>query len=512
MSLNVQEKLSKVLPSRKIYAIFNDDSEDSKDNCIYCKIDDAFKNTYDGLEVFCKKFEKSLKHIFDLNVNTAAGSTNGPAEKDTPEEIDNFKDNCLFLKYWVFHEINKMKNKWMNLNIIPVIDKLNYIQYHLNASRKINVCYNNYNEYINYSEEEKVLYEYFKDFDAIKNYINSVNNKDHFLDYINKIKKFTRKKDEEHCCHINYPLCYSYFQCHPKYDPDNLLHLLNSKVEKPTPIESGKIGSNNDTGKTTKPGKKEYRTTIHNVKCLINYGARNEGYAFVSCYNIGKGYPNVEHIFTPTEEEIKKASEETQNHNNVSKDKEQKGSQILYNDDLKSQSEASNTGGTVVKTTSPKIGIPESLRGYTFLGEYVRRNAGEKYGKYQLGRSVAQLFSGIGNTHNRGNTEVNVNCSNSRIEKGNLKCINLEDENEKYKYENEIIKRSNSSSEDVNTGVFNEESQYNLLDTEYFRIASVATLFLGFIFVFFLYFKVYTNYISKYKHALFSKNYICNEL
>ncbi|KMZ79012.1 hypothetical protein PVIIG_00404 [Plasmodium vivax India VII] len=474
------EGVLKELPSSKIYAKFNDVTGVKDYTCIHCEIDNEFKNKYDGLEEFCKKFEKSLKLIskpkvtIEAGSGTAAGSgaasesgaaavsatmsgkVNKPAGKDKTEEIGNFKDNCLFLKYWVFDEISKMNNDDLtNLNIIPVIDKLNYIQYHLNKKSEINICHNNYYEYINYSKEEKMLYEYFKDFDAIEKYINSVNNEESkFITYINNIKGiYKKKKDKEHCCDKNYDLCYSYFQCHPKYDPSNLLLLLD-KVKKLTQKASDESGQTSDTEQNANPLTTKYRTTIHNVKCLINYGARNDGYAFLSCYNIGKGYPNVEHIFTPTEEEKKKASEELGKDPKVSEDNEQARSELLAQDDSKLQSAASDKGGRVAKSTTPKIGIPESLKGYTFLGEYVRREAKENYGKYQLGRRIAQLFSGIGNTNNAGNTEIKVNCSNSRIEEGKLICVNLQDEDEKYVYENGIITGSNSSSAAASSGIY----------------------------------------------------------
>ncbi|CAI7722529.1 PIR protein [Plasmodium vivax] len=491
------EGVLKELPSSKIYAKFNNDTGVKDYTCIHYKICEEIKNNYDGLENFCKKFEKSLNDISKPKVTTAAGSANeeggthGPAGKDKPEEIGNFKDNCLLLKYWVFDEINKMKNnKGTNVNIIPVIDKLDHIQYYLNKKNNKNVCHNNYYEYTNYSKEEKMLYEYFKDFDAIKNYINSVKKEEKtFREYINKIIEiYKKKKDENHCCHKNYDLCYSYFQCDPKYDPSNLLLLLD-KVKKLTQKASDESGQTSDTEQNANPLTTKYRTTIHNVKCLINYGARNDGYAFLSCYNIGKGYPNVEHIFTPTEEEKKKASEELGKDPKVSEDNEQARSELLAQDDSKLQSAASDKGGRVAKSTTPKIGIPESLKGYTFLGEYVRREAKENYGKYQLGRRIAQLFSGIGNTNNAGNTEIKVNCSNSRIKEGKVICVNLEDKEEKYVYENGIITGSNSSSAAASSGMFNQEFQSNLLDTDYFRIGSVPTLLLGFSFVFFLYFK-----------------------
>ncbi|KMZ87217.1 hypothetical protein PVBG_04002 [Plasmodium vivax Brazil I] len=461
------EGVLKELPSSKIYAKFNNDTGVQNYTCSHCETCSALKSNYDGLEDFCKKFEKSLKHISKLKVTieagsgtaagsaTVAGTSNEPEGKNKPEEIGNFKDNCLFLKYWVFDE---MKNgKWKNLNIIPVIDKLNYIQYHLNKNHSINVCHNNYYEYKNYSEEEKVLYDYFKDFDAIEKHINSVKKEEKtFCEYINKIIEiYKKKKDENHCCHKNYDLCYSYFQCDPKYDPSNLLLMLDNKVKKLTQEASSEGESSSGTEPKTNPFNTKYRTTIHNVKCLINYGARNDGYAFLSCYNIGKGYQNVEHIFTPTEEEEKKmASEDAGKDIEVSEDKEQTGSELLTTDVSKSQSAASDKGGRVAKSTTPKIGIPESLKGYTFLGEYVRREAKENYGKYQLGRRIAQLFSGIGNTNNAGNTEIKVNCSNSRIKEGKLICVNLQDGKEEYVYEKGIITGSNSSSAAASSGIY----------------------------------------------------------
>ncbi|KMZ91854.1 hypothetical protein PVMG_00727 [Plasmodium vivax Mauritania I] len=281
------EGVLKELPSSKIYAKFNNDTGVQNYTCSHCETCSALKSNYDGLEDFCKKFEKSLNDISKPKVTTAAGSANeeggthGPAGKDKPEEIGNFKDNCLLLKYWVFDEINKMKNnKGTNVNIIPVIDKLDHIQYYLNKKNNKNVCHNNYYEYTNYSKEEKMLYEYFKDFDAIKNYINSVNNEEiKILSYINYIKAiYKKKKDEDHCCDKNYDLCYSYFQCDPKYDPDNLLPMSKDKVEKHTEKALDESVPSGDKQQNTNPLKKEYRTTIHNKKkkkCLLKMLEKN---------------------------------------------------------------------------------------------------------------------------------------------------------------------------------------------------------------------------------------------
>ncbi|EUD63819.1 hypothetical protein C922_05800 [Plasmodium inui San Antonio 1] len=80
-----------------------------------------------------------------------------------------------------------MKNsKGRNLNIIGLIDELDYILCHLSKNCEGDVCHNN--------------------FDVVKNYINSGNNKENrVLDFMNSMKKiFREENNEDYCCDRKY--------------------------------------------------------------------------------------------------------------------------------------------------------------------------------------------------------------------------------------------------------------------------------------------------------------------
>ncbi|GAW84450.1 variable surface protein [Plasmodium gonderi] len=100
------------------------------------------------------------------------------------------------------------------------------------ALTKYNPCFFNYNCRFNECREMKHIYEYFKNYDEIKNKIicNNMNNNKYmpYLKYISLLHK--NHKDE--CCSWGAELCPSYFlYCDESYDPQKLLSALESRNE-----------------------------------------------------------------------------------------------------------------------------------------------------------------------------------------------------------------------------------------------------------------------------------------
>ncbi|GAB65365.1 VIR-like CYIR protein [Plasmodium cynomolgi strain B] len=169
-------------------------------------------------------------------------------------------DYCILLKYWVYDQIKKFnKNGKKDIDVFVLTEKLRKLQYTIRNEESVNFeCYDDYSDYFSNWEEEKALYEYFVNFKEIIDSSKPDNTGENkYIPYIQYIVKLYKKKTtEEGCCNTkcHHP-CDHYFNCDPEYDPENL---------------------------------------------LLKLKAKEKGYALVSCYNIGKKYPNVENIFRPT--------------------------------------------------------------------------------------------------------------------------------------------------------------------------------------------------------------------
>ncbi|KMZ91865.1 hypothetical protein PVMG_00738 [Plasmodium vivax Mauritania I] len=92
-----------------------------------------------------------------------------------------------------------------------------------------NPCFFNYNCKFSECREMKHLYEYFKDYETIKNKINCDQRKnDEYFKYLKYISSiYNKHKDEEGCCSWGTKMCPYYFlQCNEAYDPRKLIRAL----------------------------------------------------------------------------------------------------------------------------------------------------------------------------------------------------------------------------------------------------------------------------------------------
>ncbi|GAB69915.1 hypothetical protein PCYB_006640, partial [Plasmodium cynomolgi strain B] len=203
------------------------------------------------------------------------------------------------------------------------------------------------------------------------------------------------KKNKEHCCDLEYRQHYDhYFNCKPEYDPNHLLlkfkvireipekkvHVTEAKKKSLGPSGSGEDSTEeSDKYDIVYPDvpigwnkrRNKHRTKLHNVKCLVNYVDRKDGYALVSCYNIGKKYPNVENIFRPTKEEDEfyaKIKEEKGVRGRVTTRGDSEDSVHSEPGVTETSAEIRNKyGNSATPKSKIHVGIPIYLQGYSLL-------------------------------------------------------------------------------------------------------------------------------------------------
>ncbi|GAW79861.1 variable surface protein [Plasmodium gonderi] len=406
-STNNWDDITKVLLSGKIYNEFNKDEDSSEYNDV-CKLTAKYHTENTELETICKKFIRSLKDIL----------SNKYKEKSM--------DYCMLLKYWLNDELKKkyITSKPNRFGEVILTQKLNNLQYSvLGETKDTFECYDNY-YYSNNFGDEKVLTEYFVNFDEINSNIKSKKDENKYMVYLKYIDElYTKKISNENCCSTKYPhLCDHYFRCDSMYDPRNLLFKLNVDKERRDIKSQAKSVRASQTPKSVKGSapqtelneanvqiplpnvpygwhkrRNKYRTRIINTKCLVNYASRNEGYALVSCYSPERGHRNLENIMGRTIEEDD-FYDKLSGKNGRNKQAGHAGSwtpTVRISHDGSVQS-----GDEITEESKTSVGIPAELKGSQALGEMVRRIAGETFGKYSSSNKVAHEFSNSGRNDN----------------------------------------------------------------------------------------------------------------
>ncbi|SCO72143.1 Plasmodium vivax Vir protein, putative [Plasmodium vivax] len=373
-------------------------------------------------------------------------------------------EHCILLKYWIYDELKKKFSTGDKINVLLLTEQLKKLQYNIKKEELVKFdCYDDYNDYMSNWEVERNLSEYFISFDEIKNKNNLAKDvKDKYIKYLQYIKTiYDEKKNKERCCDLDNRYLYDhYFNCNPEYDPNHLLLKLNGESEKPNNnvqvaevkgTSSGQSGSGEDsTKKSDAPDivipnvpigwnkrRHKHRTELYDVKCIMNYADRKNGYALVSCYNTGKKYPNAEYIFRPTKEEdeffakIKKEKERGMLRKTTRGDSQDS---VRSEQGVTEKSAEGRSQDGKSATPKPKIhvGIPEYLRGYSLLGEYIKERSNNTYGSYQPGREAAFTYSGSGRRFIPGVDETKVGWTYTKLENGKVTSV---DEKVVEKYE-----------------------------------------------------------------------------
>ncbi|SBT84765.1 PIR protein [Plasmodium ovale] len=219
------------LPSNKIYNKLNG-SVNNTEYDKYCKELTEHEKDYSGISTFCKNFAKNIKNLSNI-LNT-----------------ENSQDRCSYLTYWVYNEMrNIFKNKESKIYDLKIDEKIYKI-------RKT-IFTETYNYFCSFYFEkdtldewktEKDLYDYFKNYDAIKKFTPSSNkNKcEIFKKYLNYVSSLYEEHKND-CFH--YGQCSYFFNI--DYDPHKLLtkfmnckdleeHADLDKKDIPEPVENAR--------------------------------------------------------------------------------------------------------------------------------------------------------------------------------------------------------------------------------------------------------------------------------
>ncbi|KMZ81644.1 variable surface protein Vir12 [Plasmodium vivax India VII] len=432
----IKGDILKELTSHKIYEHFDkeDDRGNKYDND--CEIKIKEKVLYPEFQKICKKFAKNLEDIF----------CNKYGEKTI--------NYCILLEYWVYEQIKKIPKTGEKKNeIFFLTEKLKKVQYSIKKNCSENFeCYDYYNDYFGDWKDEKELYEYFLNFDEIDSNIDKKEDvNENYKRYLKHILDLYKKKKKSGCCNIKYyHLCDHYFRCNPKYDPEVLLSKLGepkgenppSKSDKDGIDVSAEIGENKKYvdayGKHIQPTrtdvvipdvplgwhkrKDKYKSRIQNVRCLMNYTAKNSKYALVSCYNFGKGYPDVEHIFRPTKEEDAFFSELKNkgkgHYDNLS-------SSVVYRKSFPEGSNKNERGATQPNITAV---MPASIHGYSPLGQLIKEEQDEYTEEPQKSRAFTYRFAPTARSYLNEEEFNKIPCIYIKInENGTKECVKKED-------------------------------------------------------------------------------------
>ncbi|VUZ94320.1 PIR protein [Plasmodium vivax] len=502
------DKVLEGLTSDKIYKYFNENKNTGSNYDDVCEIKKEWKTPCSEFKEICNKFAKNLEGIF------------------CKEHKENTINYCIFLKYWAYEQIKKKckKNK-TDIELSPLTDKLKNLQYSIKkvCPEKFE-CYDYYSDYMDGWEEEKLLYEYFLNFDEIYNYINTKNDYEKYKKYVEHILGLYEKKISKGCCKIKYyHLCDHYFRCDPKYHPKLLLSNLEEPKGNPTPSESDIHGIDisaeidekkkylDEDGVYIIPTRTDFvipdlqdgwhkrkdksKSRIQNVRCIMNYAAKNSDYALVSCYNFEKGYPDVEHIFRPTKKE--------EDFYSKLKEKENKprNSMSSSSDYTNSSPKGLNKNEKVATKTNITAVLPESIQGYSPLGELINKKKDEYAGEYQPSRREAYVFAPTARNYDIGGEESGrVPCTYIKINEDKTKeCVKKENLNEikvftdpKAQNLSAVGDVAMSSATDSYTDEYLDDFEtigHSMFKTPMFRGATLAALLAGIVFVFFIYFK-----------------------
>ncbi|SBT72183.1 PIR protein [Plasmodium ovale] len=207
------------LPSYKTYKKLN---EDVKDISVYnadCANVKSYETNYSGSNKLCAKIARNFKDVSNFR-----------------SRFESHKDADSYLSYWIYDEIRKIfstNNKPSNVPLAEqFLNVMNNVYKKSNGGRLFDASYNYELETM---REEKILFDYFVNFN---NFISNIKTDNHkcnkYCDYVSYVKSLYDKHkylDDYDCC--LYHDCYDYFKCDAEYEPDKVLTILKEEAEEP---------------------------------------------------------------------------------------------------------------------------------------------------------------------------------------------------------------------------------------------------------------------------------------
>lgn len=308
------EAILKELPAYETYENFekNTDSSDYISKCNSLgSIGNETKNLCEkyarNLQSICKTGSTTITSTASTSTTSAPSSTGAPSSDGTSEttaaensiNVPEAKANCLLLKYWLFNKIRELSdNELKDKKLDTFIHTIHNLQFEIYKKQdNLFFCFNDIYEYLDNWEEEKYLYEYFKNVPKIESF-NKTNETDceAYKKYINHVKTYyDKKKEKELCCTNNYFKCSDYFNCDPKYHPDKILNKIyvTDTAAKGASV-SGLTSDSISTEETPK-------TRIENHRCIVRRDPKDPHLAYLSCFKVPTVYKNVDDYFPVTD-------------------------------------------------------------------------------------------------------------------------------------------------------------------------------------------------------------------
>ncbi|SCO65476.1 VIR protein [Plasmodium vivax] len=202
---SAEEAILKTLPAFVIYDKFNNTGDTSK----YDGICESLEPNIREFKNLCTKFLHNIKNLPDYN-----------------HDRDNHKIHSTYLYYWIFHEINKISianPKTINPSDVNLFVNIgNFLYKDLYNDTFIKEFNFDFDEL----KEQKYLYDYFKNFNALNKITCPHSRSRAYYKYVDFINKFyTKKIQEKQCCIWNFD-CKPYFDCNDTYNPQYLFYKL----------------------------------------------------------------------------------------------------------------------------------------------------------------------------------------------------------------------------------------------------------------------------------------------
>ncbi|KMZ94679.1 variable surface protein Vir12 [Plasmodium vivax Mauritania I] len=432
-------------------------------------------STTDGTTAPTPTVSTSVAVTSGITTTTTAAITTTTTATSTKTSINvpEAKVNCLLLKYWLFNKIKKLSdNELKGKNLDTLIQTIHNLQFEIYKKQDNRFfCFNDIYEYLDNWEEEKYLYEYFKNVPKIESF-NKTNETDceAYKKYINHVKTYyDKKKEKELCCTNNYFKCSDYFNCDPKYHPDKILNKIN--VTDTAAKGASVSGLTSDSISTEETPK----TRIENHRCIVRRDPNDPHLAYLSCFNVPTVYKDVDDYFPKTDipkKETGKNSEGEVELSSKGEVGEQSISELSGEEESATNAESPSgrsqtskkqkkTDERITSDSSPKVNILDKVKSLLGLGKYIRNIIDSEYPLF-----IRETKTTIEN----GSSHTYITPS--------WKKVQIED-TEKY---------------------FNLlESSDNFINTKSFKSIMTGILTFGVIFVFFLYYKVSKSLILKYK-------------
>ncbi|GAW84307.1 variable surface protein [Plasmodium gonderi] len=156
------------------------------------------------------------------------------ALRDEPDKEEQ-KNGCHYFQHWFHDQIRKAYYKGNNTHRnYPAAGKLfNLVSLYISQFKVDESCNGNDFGNPNIWNEDKVLYDYFENFDYIKNNVPNKDTCQKYVNYVTYIDPLYKNKIED-CCDKEelYPyICSSSIKCKRKYNTKDLLLQLNKSLK-----------------------------------------------------------------------------------------------------------------------------------------------------------------------------------------------------------------------------------------------------------------------------------------